>query len=62
MSEKIALFDETLLTESMLHLSANVLKVNKSVYIASRTYRFCWQYAIILEWKTWSSVNSVKFY
>ena len=31
MSEKIALFDETLLTESMLHLSANVLKVNKSV-------------------------------
>ena len=41
MSEKIALFDETLLTESMLHLSANVLKVNKSVYIASRPYRFC---------------------
>ena len=32
------------------------LKVNKSVYIASRTYRFCWQYAIILAWKTSSSL------
>ena len=29
-----------------------VFKVNKSVYIASRTYRFCWQYAIMLVWKT----------
>ena len=33
---------------------------NKSVYIASRTYQSCWQYAIILAWKTWSSVKSVK--
>ena len=39
-----------------------LIKVNKSVYIASRTYRFCWQYAIMLVWKTWSSVNSVKLY
>ena len=31
-------------------------KVNKLVYIANRTYRFCWQYAIILAWKTWSSL------
>ena len=29
--------------------------VNMSVYIASRTYRFCWQYATILVWKMWSS-------
>ena len=36
--------------------SLNVFKVNKSVHIASRTYRFCWQYAIILVWKTWSSL------
>ena len=41
------------------HISAtfflifNTLKVNKSVHIASRTYRFCWQYAIILVWKTY---------
>ena len=32
-----------------------ILKVNKSVYIASHTYGFCWQYAIILIWKMWSS-------
>ena len=32
-----------------------VFKENKSVYTASRTYRFCWQYTIILVWKTWSS-------
>ena len=30
------------------------VKVNKSVYLASRTYRFCWQYAIIVVWETWS--------
>ena len=30
------------------------IKVNKSVYIANCTYRFRWQYAIILVWKTWS--------
>ena len=32
-----------------------VFKVNGSVYISSRIYQFCWQYAIILVWKTWSS-------
>ena len=32
-----------------------VVKVNKSVYIASHTYWFWWQYAIISVWKTWSS-------
>ena len=31
------------------------LKVNKSVYIANRTYQFCWQYAILLAWKAWLS-------
>ena len=30
-------------------------KACKSVWIASCTYRFCWKYAIILVWKTWSS-------
>ena len=34
------------------------LKVNGSVYTANRTYWFCWQYAIILVWKTWS--NALK--
>ena len=33
------------------------IKVNKSVYTASRTYQFCWQYAIILVWKMWSGVK-----
>ena len=33
------------------------VKVNKSVYITSGTYRFCWQYAIIFVWKTWSNVK-----
>ena len=32
-----------------------LFKVNKSVYSASRTYRFCWQHAIIVVWKTWSN-------
>ena len=32
------------------------VKMNKSVYVASRTYQFCWQYAIILVWKIWSDV------
>ena len=41
-------------------LSNGNVKVIKSVYIASRTYRLCWQYAIMLAWKTWSSVKSVK--
>ena len=27
------------------------IKGNKSVYIANHTYRFCWQYAIMLVWK-----------
>ena len=31
------------------------IKVNKAVYIAKRTYQFCWQFATILIWKTWSS-------
>ena len=31
------------------------IKVNKSVYIPSRTYQFCWQYTIILVRKTSSS-------
>ena len=31
-------------------------KVNKSVYIANCRYRFCWNYAIMLPWKMWSSV------
>ena len=31
-------------------------KVIKSVYIANRTYRFCWQFAIILIWE-----NVIKF-
>ena len=30
-----------------------VIKVNKWVYIASRTHQLCWQYAIILVWTTW---------
>ena len=29
-----------------------------SLYIAGRRYQFCWQYAIILVWKT--CVKSVK--
>ena len=29
--------------------------MNKSGYIASQTYQFCWQYEIILIWKMWSS-------
>ena len=41
-------------------LSNGNVKVIKSVYIASRTYRLCWHYAIMLAWKTWSSVKSVK--
>ena len=37
------------------------LKVNKSVYIASRTYRFCGQYEIILVWKKWlSALNQLN--
>ena len=28
------------------------LKVNKSVYIASHTDQFCWDYAITSVWKT----------
>ena len=36
------------------------IKVNMSVYIASCIYRFCWQYALMLVRKTWSSVKSVK--
>ena len=37
------------------------LKVNKLVYIASRTYRFCWQYEIILVWKRWlSALNQLN--
>ena len=34
-----------------------LLKVNRSVYMTSCTYRFCWQHAIILVWKTWSRVK-----
>ena len=29
----------------------------EAIYTASCTYQFCWQYAIMLEWKTWPSVN-----
>ena len=37
------------------------IKVHKSVYIASRTYQFFWQYAIILAWKTWlSALNQLN--
>ena len=36
------------------------LKVNKSVYIASRTYRFCRQYAIIIMKNVIKRVKSVK--
>ena len=32
-----------------------LIKVNQSVYIANRTYRFCWQSAIILVRETWLS-------
>ena len=34
--------------------------MNESVYIASHTYQLCWQYAILLVWKTWSSVLNVN--
>ena len=35
-------------------------KVNKSEYIACPIYQFCWQYAIILVWKTWCTNISMK--
>ena len=34
---------------------SEIIKVNQSVYIANRTYRFCCQYVIILVRKTWLS-------
>ena len=49
-TENISLFQNNWYTFSYLFI-----KVNKSVNIASHTYRFCWQYAITLVWKTWSS-------
>ena len=42
-------------------LHESVTKVNRSVYTASRTYRFCWQYAIMLAWKAWSSLNHLNY-
>ena len=33
--------------------------MNKSEYIVSRAYQFCWQYGIILVRKTWSSANEI---
>ena len=43
------------------NVTENTLKVNMLVYIASRTYQFCWQYAIMLVWKTWSSVKVSEY-
>ena len=48
------------ISTSIYLLFCLLIKGNKSVYIANRTYRFCWQYAVILVWKTWSVFKSVK--
>ena len=45
-----------LTSQQLFFFIFNTLKVNKSVHIASRAYRFCWQYAVILVRKTWSSL------
>lgn len=42
-------------------IKKRVFKVNKLVYMASHTYQFCWQRAIILIWKPWlSSLNQLN--
>ena len=37
-----------------LDILNKIFKANESVYIVSRTYQFCWLYAILLVWKRWS--------
>ena len=37
-----------------LDILNKIFKANGSVYIVSRTYQFCWLYAILLVWKRWS--------
>ena len=37
-----------------LDILNKIFKANGSVYTVSRTYQFCWLYAILLVWKRWS--------
>ena len=60
-NKKRAIYVEMLTeVQQLTHNTMALFKRNKSVYIANHTYWFCWQYAIMLVWKTWLDVKSVK--